>query len=1440
MISQPVPLVRNFSLIPESEIDSDEVELHLLWNTQKCTGWQALEKEYRSVILAEAGAGKSFEMEARASHIHQSGRMAFFIRIEDIEEGFENAFEIGSEADLEEWLDSQDEAWFFLDSVDEARLENPRAFEKAIKRFAMHIKQAQHRAHVFISSRPYAWRARSDRELLERYLPFEKTKPNSTGNGKNISSEIDIDKSIEPQSGLHVYLLDPLDEMGIRTFAIYRQTPQVDRLIIELQRANLMSIAARPFDLESIVIKWKTDKKLDGRLNLLQHNITLRLREIDPNRTQRQPLNLEKAIYGARLLAAAVILTGEPGIRIPDAIQTDKGIDAETILGDWEPSEVRALLERGIFNDVLYGIVRFRHREVRELLAAEWFSHQLKLGYSRRVVESLFIREQYGNLVITPRLRPLLPWLILFDNEIRYKVLKIAPEIAVEGGDAAYLPLVERQAILADVVKRITEDEDSHSARDNDAIARIAQQDLASDTLGLIRKYRNNDDAIFFLGRLVWQGEMVACVPALFDIAVDPTRGIYARIAAARAVMTCGERSQKDHLWSELSTQTHTLPRRLLAEVLGNADPDMLSVNLLLASIDKLEAYKRYEATGLSQVLHDFIECLPSNHAVPEILVAVVRGLKGYLEREPYIEEGKCDVSKAYIWLLGPAIHAVERLVSTRSEAALSSEALAVMLMVPAVRFWRSGDFKEYKSVLSESVPAWKELNDALFWRSIEDARGRSESNKSERLVNYLVVQWIGHYWEFGIDRFDDVLSYVTTRDFLDDKLVALSLAFRLYKSADEPCDWLNKLRYSAEEGEDLKEYLDSFLNPNTPQEVIKWQEEEARRNHKWKKEKEKRERNRMEWIEHLKATPNVVRCPSGLKPGELSNDQYWLLSEIEDKGIRSNHSDGANWEALIPEFGLDVAEAYRDAAVLYWKSYTPALGSEGCDIYSVPYQVIFGMAGLEIEASENNSFPSYLTEEEARHALRYFVWQINGLPSWLEHLHRVYPELVLDAVLTELRWELIHADSGHPMNYILHDLAYHAAWMHKNLAPPIITYIEQYEIYNADVLRYCIYILRSGNSGSEVLSNLAQSKIENNVVKGQLSVWFALWVDLNAEEAIRVFEKWLLSLPVEEASKEAQLFITKLMGARYLLNTRSGHGDFLNVRHLKALYILMHQYIRSQDDIERVNGGVYSPELRDDAQDGRNALFNKLSAIPGKETYVALIELSREHPNVKYRSWMGRLAYKRAEEDADLEPWSVQQVRDYGKHQVRTPRTHRQLFDLTVERLIDLKVWIECGSDSPYKTWQKVDGETEMRNLVAGWLNNKSIGNYTCAQENELPNRQRPDILIQHACIPSPVPIELKLLDNWTGPELCERLRNQLAGDYLREETAGCGVMLLIWKGKTNQLHWQIGDLRVSLPNLDDALKSYWNSIASDFPGVVAIDVILIDLTVREQKSRE
>lgn len=272
------------------------------------------------------------------------------------------------------------------------------------------------------------------------------------------------------------------------------------------------------------------------------------------------------------------------------------------------------------------------------------------------------------------------------------------------------------------------------------------------------------------------------------------------------------------------------------------------------------------------------------------------------------------------------------------------------------------------------------------------------------------------------------------------------------------------------------------------------------------------------------------------------------------------------------------------------------------------------------------------------------------------------------------------------------------------------------------------------------------------------------------------------------------------------------------------------------------VQGGVYTPTLRDDAQDARELLFQLLAEIPGKETYAALMELIAEYPDKNYTQWMVRAAQNRAVADADLELWRDEQVRNFNDNLTFMPQTPKQLYEIGVHYLLDFKDKLERGNTSLAETYQKVSSETEMRNIIADHIENVAKGAFTCAQEAELANHQRPDIWLQHPSVSVPVPIELKLLDkSWSGPDICERLRNQLVGDYLREDGADFGIFLLVWQGKDGtQKRWEIDGERVNTRKLEDALTRYWLSISNKYPKVNDIKIIVIDLSLRSEISSD
>lgn len=441
MTEKIVELIRRFKPMSSRSWEWD----FLLSGPGKLKRWHEIEEEYRVLVIADPGAGKTFEAKTRARKMRERGKKAFFIRIEKIDNSFDHAFEIGTAEEFAAWLGSTEEAWFFLDSVDEAQLETPRALEDAVRIFGARIHNALERTHIFITSREDAWRALPDQTLIEQHLPY----------GEPETEETDTRSERVPM--LKLLRLAGLSEDEISLFAGHYGVGDVGVFLDAIKRGNLLALAERPFDLKALIRVWVADHKLGSRFDVLQRMIGLQL---DPVTVATASVRIDatKALTGARTLAGAVMLTGNAMICLPDGLHSPDRIDPRLLLPSWSDDEIAALLRTGLFDDVVYTSVRFRHREIRELLSAEWANDLLGQPSGRAQIENLFFRNSYGQEIIVPRTRSTLSWLILLDDTVRDKALALAPEIASEGGDPSKLPLAVRRAMLRDIVEGIAKE----------------------------------------------------------------------------------------------------------------------------------------------------------------------------------------------------------------------------------------------------------------------------------------------------------------------------------------------------------------------------------------------------------------------------------------------------------------------------------------------------------------------------------------------------------------------------------------------------------------------------------------------------------------------------------------------------------------------------------------------------------------------------------------------------------------------------------------------------------------------------------------------------------------------------------------------------------------------------------------------------------------------
>lgn len=1421
-----VELNRTFRVLPPAETDTPAEDLTPGFGAP--LSWTDLLAERRVVLLSEAGSGKTEEIRHTARRLRAEGLAAFFLRLEYLVDGFDTAFEEGSDEEFEAWLSSSEEGWLFLDSVDEARLKSPRDFEAAIRRVAVRLKAARSRTRILITGRTTAWRPISDLQMCARQLNVAAGTAHlvpGEGGGERVERRGDDDRL----EGFRVVTLANLTPEQIERFAVARNVTDPAGLLEAIERADAWSFAARPQDLSEIIGFWNDNRRIGTRLELMRASIDRRLLERDPNRSEARPLARTRATEAARLLAGAATLTGRQTIDVPDAVGgLGAGLKVMDVLPEWDEVDLSILLARPVFDDEIYGAVRFHHRPVREYLMAEWVNGLLQRQTSRRRVEQIFFRDQYGIEVVVPTFRPVLPWLILLDEGVRKRVARLAPEIFFEGGDPSQLPLETRRAVLKDVCDRIASGHDRYGVGDYDAIRRFALPDLGADVAALIDAYRDNDDVLWTLMRMIWQGELRDARPQALRVALDPAAGKYVRIAAFRAVRAVGEPEDMVKVRAAFAEEPGPLRRDWLAELLPDAPKARASVDWLVACLARIAPLKPHGIDQIGPAITLF-----AHGADSEVLVHLLRQTRPLLSEPPLIERRLCEVSERFVWLLNPLAIVTAALIEARHPAALEAEALNVLQQLPNARNYDRLDGPDAKVDLPGLVADWHDLRVALFWHVVGGARLDYDSRKGERLTDAWPALVFTPLLRFGDTDFDRILDEVGRRDGLDDRMVALSLAFRLYVGAGRPRRWRDRLKRVAGGEEALVAQLHGLLNPPP---LSDRDRRMNRTSGQWEKRNAEREarqtKNRQQWRDHLAGGIEGLRSPAHA-PGVVTQGQLYLFEAVRAAENGTANYSLSDWRMLEAEFGESVARAFRDGLVGGWRRYAPPTRSQGAEPNSIPYVASLGLMGITIESVEVDNWTTGLTEADVETAFRHAMFELNGMPPWLPQLFEAFPDLITRLALTEIEFELDNDAPDRESHYLLYDVNWSGQWFWEALARPLIQRLAVQEPRNLRNLRYVLNILLGSTLPDGALADIARGRAQRGSDE-RAALWFAAWVTVDPDAAVPELAGHIAGLAEAERLPFTMTFLNHLIGGRRTEGFWR-RDRFRTAAHLKALYLIAHTHVRESEDIHRAGTGVYSPGVRDDAQDARDTLFRWLQEIPGKETFLALREIAETHPTATSRPWFDRHAQRKAEADVVGAPWAAVQVREFHDALERTPATHRELHDLAVLRLLDLKADLEHGDSSEAAVLRKEASEVNVRKLLGNRLRAAAAGRYVVPQEEELADAKRPDFRVHGTGFDAPVPVELKLADNWSGPDLPERLEVQLCGDYLRDDRSSLGVFVLVYRGEKTFWELEPGK-RVDFDGLVAALEAHWVRISPNHPQADGVAVIGIDLTRRDR----
>jgi len=166
-----VTLGRRF--LPWHNVDSADPEAaSYLQAAQGSLSWADLLNRKRVVILAEAGSGKTEELLEQARLHSSAGKFGFYATVESVgRRGLSDSLPRAEADQQRAWASSNEEAWFFIDSIDEAKVSDVR-LEDALRHLAAAVHGSEVRAHIILSGRYTDWEFQRDLTRLVNWLPL--------------------------------------------------------------------------------------------------------------------------------------------------------------------------------------------------------------------------------------------------------------------------------------------------------------------------------------------------------------------------------------------------------------------------------------------------------------------------------------------------------------------------------------------------------------------------------------------------------------------------------------------------------------------------------------------------------------------------------------------------------------------------------------------------------------------------------------------------------------------------------------------------------------------------------------------------------------------------------------------------------------------------------------------------------------------------------------------------------------------------------------------------------------------------------------------------------------------------------------------------------------------------------------------------------------------
>jgi len=1389
-----IPLDRRFFEWRDEGLSDPDVLAR--WGRAKdLMSWDDVLSRRRIVLLAEAGSGKTEEMREQVRLRSATGQFAVYATVEDVgRDGLEGAFGATDRGRLSAWRATDREGWFFIDSVDEARLGQVR-LDRALRQIANGILGAERRAHIVLSCRLTDWETSRDSERLREALPIPRDPslpPPPAADEllvRVLHAQGPVASTAAAESPL-VVLMVPLDEERVRLFATAKGVPNLDSFITQVEAGNLLRFARRPLDLDWLVDFWREHQRLGSLAEMLETGLSARVLETNNDRARGDNLDAARALRALERVGSALVLGRKHTIAIPDSDMLrpddDRPLDLAEVLPDWAPQDRLRLLTRPVFDPATYGRARLHNDNegvVRAYLTARWLQRLRSDNLSRGELFDLLFATSYGIELVKPSMQETAAWLALRDEDVGREVARRMPVLLLTAGDPASLSATVREAVLTDVLVRLAGGTDRLPMLDPDSLRRFARPDLGPALRRLWPHHKHDVEARRLMLRLIWLGGLKDCADLAAEAAFDADAEEHARATAGRAVIAAGNDALKRQYAFFVKDNCGALPHMVVMDAIEGLFPAIIGVADLLKLLAQIDVGDKHSGPSVEWQAPGWVERLGTRVELEQLL----HGLLTQLGREP-ADIGHIPDAREEAYLSGIAAAAVRLLQFCNPDEAPGDAIEAALRVGLADRFGHPA-LRERHDVRAE-LQRTAERRRLAFWQAAERWSGHHwlQGHPVEHISQ---IALFGYAPGLGTEDLDWLLPDAHGRSTDSERKLAITTALGIGRDTGSSTESLARVEHAVRGDAALSAIVQHWLHPPGPAPALLAEE------HKYKALRKKRaaeqaarDRSWLDFIKRLRENPTQLRSlPAPTSEGvDARLHHLWLLL--------CESVDTNNWYAISsvapvePMLGPEVAAELRNALIRYWRQWTPTPKSErtAAERNRIASLDCIGIAGVSLEAATRQRWAEQLSAADARHAATYATLELNGFPAWFEGLAAAKPDQVGDVLMQEALAE-IDDPEPRPRYESLEHIARAGAGVKALVAPKLFAVLRhRHDIPSAilsPMLRIIVEGLRAGHAEFVSLAIERFETVDTSLAMLYLAAAFCIDADRSTDALTMRLE----TLDARAQTQLAQALLPELFGTDF--GRLADRRVPLGFSTLERLVGIAFRTIRHGEDRHRPSGEVFSPDARDNAEHARGAAFKQLIDTPGRATFAALHRLM-ENPDCPIdRNRLHEFAVERAAQDSESAPWPPGEVAAFEAAAEAAPSTAKDLQRTLLRRLDDLHHDLLHGDFAQGTTLQGLVGETAVQNWVAERLRMKQGRAYSVEREPHVVDEKEPDVRLRARATDASVATEIKIAESWTLRQLEEAVTDQLCGRYLRARDARYGVLLLVYQHARPQ-GWQ------------------------------------------------